>query len=105
MNILSMYKQLSNEDKANLTIYSIYNSIFDAARNEDVELSDKDAIDIQELSYDIYLDDEYRNLSSSQIAFFITKCYVNDNTFLEKLEDIDYKDILQAVEDDDYDFL
>ena len=104
MNILEMYKRLSNEDKSHLTVYCIYDSIYDVARNEDFDLSDKVAIDIQQLAYDLWLDDEYMNLSASQIAYFLTECYVKDNTFMDKVEDIDYDEILQAVEDDDYDF-
>lgn len=104
MNKLEMYKRLSNEDKSNLTIYCIYDSIFDVARNQNIEISDELAMDIQELAYDLYLDDEYRNLSASQVAFFLTECYAKDNTFMEKVEDIDYDDILQAVEDDDHEF-
>ena len=104
MNKLEMYKRLSNEDKSNLTIYCIYDSIFDVARNQNIEISDELAMDIQELAYDLYLDDEYRNLSASQVAFFLTEFYAKDNTFMEKVEDIDYDDILQAVEDDDHEF-
>ena len=104
MNILEMYKRLSNEDKSHLTVYCIYDSIYDVARNEDFDLSDKVAIDIQQLAYDLWLDDEYMNLSAPQIAYFLTECYVKDNTFMDKVEDIDYDEILQAVEDDDYDF-
>jgi hypothetical protein len=104
MNILEMYKKLSKEDKANLTVYGIYDSIYNVARNEEIEISDKLATDIQELAYDLYLEDEYMNLSSSQIAYFLTECYAKDNTFMDKVDDIDYDDILQAVEDDDLDF-
>lgn len=104
MNKLEMYKRLSNEDKSNLTIYCIYDSIFDVAKNQNIEISDELAMDIQELAHDLYLDDEYRNLSASQIAFFLTECYAKDNTFIEKVEDMDYDDILQAVEDDDHGF-
>lgn len=104
MNKLEMYKRLSNEDKSNLTIYCIYDSIFDVARNQNIEISDELAMDIQELAHDLYLDDEYKNLSASQIAFFLAECYAKDNTFIEKVEDIDYDDILQAVEDDDHEF-
>lgn len=104
MNKLEMYKRLSNEDKSNLTIYCIYDSIFDVAKNQNIEISDELAMDIQELAHDLYLDDEYRNLSASQIAFFLTECYAKDNTFIEKVEDMDYDDILQAVEDDDHEF-
>ena len=104
MNKLEMYKRLSKEDKTNLTIYCIYDSIYDAAKNEEVEISDEVAMDIQELSYDLWLEDEYRNLSSSQIAYFITECYAKDNDFMKKLEDIDYDYLLEAVGDDNYDF-
>ena len=104
MNKLEMYKRLSNEDKSNLTIYCIYDSIFDVVKNQNIEISDELAMDIQELAHDLYFDDEYRNLSASQIAFFLTECYAKDNTFIEKVEDMDYDDILQAVEDDDHGF-
>ena len=40
MNKLEMYKRLSNEDKSILTIFCIYDSIFDVARNENVDMSD-----------------------------------------------------------------
>ncbi len=104
MNILTMYKNLTKEDKGNLTIYCIYDSIYDAARNDSCEISDEIAVDIQELAYDLWLDDEYRNLSAPRIAYFLTECYAKDNTFMDKVDDIDYDDILQAVEDDEYDF-
>lgn len=104
MNILEMYKRLSKKDKANLTVYCIYDSIYDASRNQGIDISDEVATNIQELAHDLYLEDEYMNLSASQIAFFLTECYAKDNTFMEKVEDMDYADILQAVEDDEHDF-
>lgn len=104
MNILEMYKRLSKEDKSNLTVYCIYDSIYDVARNNNIEISDELAMNIQELAHDLYLEDEYMNLSASQIAFFLTECYAKDNTFMDKVEDIDYDDILQAVENDNHEF-
>ena len=104
MNILEMYKKLPKEDKTNLTTYCIYDSIYDASKNAEVNIDDETAINIQELSYKLYLDDEYRNLSASQIAFFLAECYVKDNSFMEKVKDMDYENILQAVEDDNSDF-
>ncbi len=104
MNILEKYKRLSKEDKSNLTVYCIYDSIYDASRNQGIDISDEVATNIKELAYNLYLDDEYRNLSASQIAFFLTECYAKDNTFMEKIENIDYDDILQAVEDDNHEF-
>ena len=72
MNKLEMYKRLSNEDKSNLTIYWIYDSIFDVARNQNLEISDELAMDIQELAHDLYLDDEYKNLSASKPKWLVT---------------------------------
>lgn len=104
MNTLEMYKRLSNEDKTHLTVYCIYDSIYDVARNNNIEISDELAMNIQELAHDLYLEDEYMNLSASQIAFFLTECYAKDNTFMDKVEDIEYDDILQAVENDNHEF-
>ena len=104
MNTLEMYKRLSNEDKTHLTVYCIYDSIYDVARNNNIEISDELAMNIQELAHDLYLEDEYMNLSASQIAFFLTECYAKDNTFMDKVEDMDYDDILQAVEDNNHEF-
>ena len=104
MNTLEMYKRLSNEDKTHLTVYCIYDSFYDVARNNNIEISDELAMNIQELAHDLYLEDEYMNLSASQIAFFLTECYAKDNTFMDKVEDIDYDDILQAVENDNHEF-
>lgn len=104
MNILEMYKRLSKDDKSNLTVYCIYDSIYDVSRNQKIDISDEVATNIKKLAYNLYLDDEYRNLSASQIAFFLTECYAKDNTFMEKIENIDYDDILQAVEDDNHEF-
>lgn len=104
MNSLEKYKMLSDEDKTNLTIYCIYDSIYDVAKNEDIDISDDVVTDIKELAYDLYLEDEYMNLSAPQIAFFLTECYVKDNSFIDKMRDIDYSDILQAIDNDNYDF-
>ena len=104
MNILEMYKRLSNEDKGNLTIYTIYDSIYSSARNEEIELKDEVAKNIQELSYDLYIEDDNYKLSAQEIADFITRCYSNDYKFLEKIEDISYDDILEAIDNNDYDF-
>ena len=40
MNILEMYKRLSKEDKGNLTIYCIYDSIYSIAESNNVEIDD-----------------------------------------------------------------
>ncbi len=104
MNILEMYKRLSNEDKSNLTTYCIYDSIYDVSKNQGINIDDETVINIQEVSYNLYLDDEYSNLSASQIAYFLTECYIKDSSFMEKIKNIDYDDILQAIENDNYDF-
>lgn len=67
-------------------------------------LSDDDAISIQEIAYDLYINNEYGHLSSQEIAYFLTDCYSKDNSFLEKLENFDDYIILQAIENYDMDF-
>ena len=104
MNILENYKKLPDEDKKHLTIYCIYNDIYDCARNNNYEISDEDAISIQERSYDLYLNDEYNHLSAPNIAYFLTDCFCNDKEFLSKLDDLEEYQILQAVEDYDLNF-
>ena len=99
MNILEWYKKLSDEDKKHLTIYCIYNEIYSSAYNNDFEISDDEAMTIQEKSYDLYINDDYGHLSSQEIAYFLTDCYSKDNSFLEKLEDYDDYIILEAIED------
>ena len=104
MNILERYKQLSNEDKANLTIYTIYDSIYDVFRNREISFEDEVVKEIQELAYDLYLEDEYYKSSASKIAYFLADCYASDKKFLKKIEDIDYCDILEAIDSNDIDF-
>ena len=41
MDILERYKLLSNEDKSNLTIYTIYDSIYDVSRNREISFEDE----------------------------------------------------------------
>lgn len=60
---LETYKKLSNKDKSNLTIYCIFDTIYDVARNRKVCIEDEIVLDIQRVSYDLYMDDEYYNLS------------------------------------------
>ena len=35
---------------------------------------------------------------------FLTECYAKDNSFMDKVADMDYSDILQAIDNDNYDF-
>lgn len=104
MNKLEMYKQLSNEDKSNLTIYCVYDRIYEVITSAGMEIDDDKVMDIQELSNDLYLYDEYYSLSQSRISYFLTECYIKDNDFLNKVDEIDYLDILEAIVDDDFDF-
>ena len=38
-------------------------------------------MNLQELAYDLYLEDNGYKLSQSEIADFLTNCYVNDNVY------------------------
>jgi hypothetical protein len=104
MNILEKYKSLSIEDKSNLTIYSIYNNIYDSARNSDFNINDQEAMLIQETAHQLYLDDEYYHLSAPEIAYFLTDCYAHDKNFIKKMNEIDSDEILQAVDNYNIDF-
>ena len=102
-----MYKNLSEKDKENITMYAIYNSVYDVIKAEGIDISEKNIKDISSLAYELYINDEYRNLSNTQIAYFLTECFIKDSTFLEKVKNkgIKYDDILTAVEDDNYEYL
>lgn len=105
MKKLEMYKKLSEEDKNNLTSYYIYKSIFTIAKNYDKELSDDEVERIEELANYIYLKDEYYNFSDARISDFLTQCYVEKGISLDKLEEQPWNDVLEAIDNDDLDFI
>ena len=104
MNILHRYKNLSEEDKENLTIYNIYSSIYSVFKNNMLEVNDDTVLSIKDLSHKLYLKDEYYNLSEVQIADFLSDCYVLNHTFLKQVENVSYNDILTAIDEKDYNF-
>ena len=104
MDALERYKRLSTTDKYYLTRYSIYNSIYDVATNENIELDDETVKKIESFSYNLYLETEPMNSSESEIGFFVTKCYINDNAFFDKVKDMKCTDILKAVNSYNYTF-
>ena len=99
MNILEKFKNLSNEDKKHLSIYCIYNEIYGSAESNNFDISDEDAMRIQEISYELFLNDKYGCSSAPNIAYFLTDCYSKDSLFLNKLDDFEDYQILEAVED------
>ena len=105
MNKLEMYKNLSKEDKLNLTEYSIYNSIYINANNYNKALTDEEVDRIEKLTYYLYLKDQYYNFSENRIADFITIEKKKKNIPLEKLEESDKSDIYIGIDNDNYDFL
>ena len=48
MNILDRFKKLPDDDKKHLTLYCIYNEIYNSAQNNNFEITDEDAMTIQE---------------------------------------------------------
>lgn len=104
MNILKKYQKLSIEDKGNITIYSIFNSIYDILNENNISLNDNEIMNIEELTYNLYIDDDSYNFSPYKIGNFITNCYIVDNTFINKMEEFKYDDILEAINNDNYDF-
>lgn len=101
---LEMYKKLSDEDKNNISAYEIYNSIYIIAKNNDYKISDDEVEDIKELAYYAYLKDEYYNFSPARISDFITESYIAHNVSLDRIGDASWSDLLEAVDNDDYDF-
>ena len=104
MDILERFKNLSNEDKKHLSIYCIYNEIYCSAESNSFDISDDDAMKIQEKSYELYLNDKYGCSSAPDIAYFLTDCYSKDALFLNKLNEFEDYQILDAVEDYDLNF-
>ena len=104
MRQLEMYKRLSKEDRKNLITYCIYDAIYDVMRNENTILDDNTVDGIKDVVYDLYVEDDIYNLSQSEIAHFITECYINDNNFFKLIDNISYSDVLEAINDKAYDF-
>lgn len=104
MKSLEMYKELSQEDKKNLTTYCIYDSIYTVAQNENYKISDDEVERIKNLSHYLYLKDEYYNLSPARISDYITIGCIEHEIPLEKYEDMNWNDILELVDNDNYDF-
>lgn len=104
MNSLEMYKELSQEDKKNLTTYCIYDSIYTIAKNENYKISDDEIERIKDLSHYLYLKDEYYNLSPARISDYIAIGCIEHKIPLEKYEDMSWNDILELVDNDNYDF-
>lgn len=104
MNLLEKFKKLSKEDKENLTMYQIYNSIYDTSNECDYKISDDDVNNIGGTSYDLYHNDNIFKLSASDIAKFITEGFIDNNEFLDEIKDISYNEILKAIDNDNKDF-
>lgn len=98
MDILERYKQLSKEDKNNLSIYCIYKSIYSIAANENYSISDDEVKRIKDLSYYIYLKDEYYNLAPDRISDYITEKYIRQNISLNKIEEMPWSELIEAID-------
>lgn len=104
MNSLERYKMLSDEDKSNLIVYCVYDSIYFNAKEKNYEISDEEVNRIKDLSYSVYLKDEYYDLSPSHISDYITRGYLEYKIPLEKFENMNRYSILEAVDDNKYIF-
>ena len=107
MNKLEMYKRLSQEDKDNIVMYSIYNYIYDVAKNMNCNVPDNEVERLANLSYNVYLDDSTYDFSCDRITYFIADCYFSVNASLDTIEKCDYDSILDAIDsyDSNYDFI
>lgn len=105
MNKLEMYKKLSEEDKNNLTSYCMYRSIYTIARNNNRNLSNEEVERLEELANYIYLKDEYYNFSDTRISDFLTECYIEKNISLDRLEEQSWNYVLEAIDNNNLDFI
>ena len=101
---LEMYKNLSEDDKNNLSTYEIYNSIYIIAKNHDYDITDDEVEEIKDLAHYASLKDEYYNFSPARISDFITESYIEHNVSLDKIGDASWSDLLEAVDNEDYEF-
>lgn len=65
---------------------------------------DDDIERIAELSYRIYLKDEWHDYPRERISDFITDCYLSSNASLDTIEKYNCIDILEAINNDNFDF-
>lgn len=105
MNTLEMYKELSKEDKSNLSTYAIYDSIYNTAKNEDYDISDDEVERLKDIVEYVWLKDDYYHYSANRIGDFLTECYVKHYTTLDQMESTSWSDILDAIDNDDQKFL
>lgn len=97
MSSLEKYKQLSEEDRTNLSDYQYYNSIYYFNK----EASDEDVFFIKSISERAYLADE-DGYSIDKITDFVAENYFNKNLTKEELNKSSKWDILTAVEESNY---
>lgn len=105
MNTLEMYKELSKEDKSNLSTYAIYDSIYNIAKNEDYDISDDEVERLKDIVEYVWLKDDYYHYSTNRIGDFLTECYVKHYIALDQIESTSWSDILDAIDNDDQKFL
>lgn len=102
MNILERYKKLSEEDKKNLNEYCIFHSIYSIAERVGYKMSDDEVERIKDLSYYIYLKDQYYNFEPLRISDYITVGYLQYKIPLEIYKNMSYHEILEAIDNDSY---
>lgn len=100
MNSLDLYKKLSREDKLYLNEYLAYQCIYDNARNRKIELDDKVVDELKDVVMDYYHSDTQWFLSVPRLADFISTHYLDDDITLEEINEIDWTDMMEAIEND-----
>ena len=87
MNTLEMYKRLSNEDKTHLTVYCIYDSIYDVARNNNIlnEIKNRIKNNLRDISkYETKIKNTKSNLEKESYKILVISLK-NETSFLENI--------------------
>lgn len=101
---LEMYKKLSKQDKNNLLDYSIYNDIYCMANINNYNISDVEVNRIKDLTLTIYLKDDTYGFSTSKISDYLSDAVEKANISLDTLERKNYYDLLEKINEDDFNF-
>lgn len=100
-NILNNFKKMSAEDIKNLDEYIGYRSIY----NCNCEISDEEAMNIMSICKNAWLKDEYYGHSLEDYTYFISYHLENDDIIMENLNKCTKWDIIEAVENNNVDFI
>ena len=100
MNSLEMYNKLSKEDNQFLEHYVVYRDIYDIAKENNIEISNDEIVDLREFIMDYFQD--VKNFRLNEITQFVAGIILNKYITLEQLKQCSNFEIYEAIDDDDF---